>query len=198
MVKEVNFGEEKGAHQLSLVTLPRTGPLPACSANNAHEHIIPWQKWSGYYSGKVGGAFFFDADDGTNGGMPFVAYTASAHEILRDSTELAERGAFRSIHWEGATLVVRYRRAWLAPCSMYTDPAGCWALVAARTGLPKAAQPDCRDKYEAEIKRAANSKYDADIAKSESVIGYEVEARATPGKTTFSPLAGRVTCWISD
>ena len=193
MVKEVNFEDEKGVHQLSLVPIPLNEKPPVCKADNMREVVIP--KWSGYYRGKRGAAFFFDAADGFNG-MPFAVYTAFGSEMLKDSFDLKEREPFRSVRMDKTALVVRYRRAWLSPCSMYADPAGCWKIIAAQTGLPKSAQPDCRKAYDAELKRGTDSKYDAQIANARSVIGYEVEARATLGRTTFTALPGRVTCWM--
>jgi len=196
MVKVVNYEDEKGAHRLSLTPIPINEKPPSCKAGNAREIIIPWQKWSGYYLGKRGAAFFFVADDGTNGGMPFVVYTAFGNEILRDSSELIERDAIRSVWMDATVLVVRYRRAWHAPCSLYADPAACWKTVVAQTGVAERARPDCRALYQAEMKRT--SKYAADIAKSQTMIGYEAEARSSRGKTSFTALPGRVTCWLED
>jgi hypothetical protein len=193
MVKEVNYEDEKGAHRLSFVPIPLNEKPPSCKADNAREIIIA--KWSGYYLGKRDAAFFFDADDGFNG-MPFAVFSAFGTKILTDSREHEERDTIRSVRMDRTALVVRYRRAWLSPCSMYADPAGCWKIVASQTGLAKSAIPNCRKAYEAELKRAADSKYDAHIADARSVIGYEVEARATSGRTTFTALPGRVTCWM--
>lgn len=197
MVKEVNFEDEKGAHRLSLVPAPINEKPPACKADNVREVIIPCQKWSGYYRGKRGAAFFFDAADGLNG-MPFAVYSAFGNEMLKDGFELDEREPFRFVRMDRTALVVRYRRAWLAPCSMYADPAGCWKTIAAQIGFPKSAQPDCRNAYNVEMKRVAGSKYNSQIADARSVIGYEVEARATPERTTFTALPGRVTCWMEE
>jgi hypothetical protein len=194
MVKEVNYEDEKGAHRLSLVPISLNEKPPACNADNAREIVI--SKWSGYYLGKRGAAFFFDADDGINGGMPFVAYTAFGNQILEDSSELTARKTIRSVRMDATALVVRYRRAWLAPCSLYADPAACWTTIMAQTGIVERARPNCRALYEAEMKRT--SKYAADIAKSQTMIGYEVEARTSQGKTSFTALPGRVTCWLED
>lgn len=194
MVKELNYRDEKGAHRLSLVPIPVNEKPPSCDADNAREIIL--SKLSGYYLGKRGAAFFFEWADGSNGGMPFVAYTAFGNQILEDSRELSERNAIRSVRMDATELVVRFRRAWVAPCSLYADPAGCWKTIMAQTGIAARARPDCRALYEAEMKRTSN--YAADIAKSPTMIGYEVEARASRGKTRFTALPGRVTCWLGD
>jgi hypothetical protein len=74
MVKEYNDEGEKGARWLAIVPVGK-GAVPACTRAHAlGEKIIKWPEWSGYFDGVKGNLVFFRADDGTDGGLPFVVY----------------------------------------------------------------------------------------------------------------------------
>jgi len=192
MVKEIDWGEV-GAERQSLVPIPPNAASPACGDANAHEIAIAAPGWSGYYHGKIGYAFFFDDGDGVNSGLPFIVVSAQGKVLLEDSYD---GGEFHAAKIEGTNIFVRFRRTWMAPCSLFTDPAGCWKTVMAQTGLPADARPDCGNAYKKQMVQAP--KYAADTAKTPSMIAYEAEARISLQKATVSALPGPVTCWLPD
>jgi hypothetical protein len=192
MVKEVDLGEP-GAERLSITPVgERIGP-PKCLTDNNHEIIIKPDDWSGYFDGKKGDFLFFDADDGHNGGMPFAVFTPVAKKLFEDNRV---GDGFKSVELAGSTLVVRYRRVFVAPCSLYADAKGCWNKIVAVTALASTARPDCTKPYEKEMKRTP--KFAKDIRTSKSVIAYDVEAKYEGGKLTFTPTGGSAECWLQD
>lgn len=48
--------------------------------------VIRYPEWVGYFKGAKGNLVFFDADDGINGGMPFVVYDSkTGKSVFKDS-----------------------------------------------------------------------------------------------------------------
>lgn len=191
-VEEIDLGEVGADRQFLIPATPHGAP-PARDGRPADTAAATEVTWGGYYRGKQGNAFFFDAGDGVNKGMPFAVFSLQGAKLLADSHD---GNGFSAVRVDPAGLAVQYRRVWAASCSLYADPAGCWKTIVAQTGLPADARPDCRAAYEAEMARLP--KYAASTAKSESVISYEAEAHATAQKTTFAARPGPVRCWLPD
>lgn len=188
VVKQIDLGE-KGAEELSIAANATAG----CQAKIAGEVIIKSDDWAGYFLGAKGPFIFFNADDGLNGGLPFAVFAPTGKKLFEDSRQ---GDAFKSIAVTAGALVMRYRRVWLAPCSLMADAKGCWKTIMTKTSLSEAAQPDCSKAYRDEMARTP--KFAKEIPKLKSVIAYNVEARYGGGKLTFKPEAGPVTCWLED
>jgi hypothetical protein len=192
MVKEVDLGEP-GAERLSFTPIAPDNKQPKCLADNPHEIAIKSDDWSGYFDGMKGNFAFFDADDGHEGGMTFAAFTPAAKKLFEDNRK---GDAFKSIRLTGDTLTMRYRRVFVAPCSLYADAKGCWDRIVGITALAQSARPDCSKPYESEMKRTPKFAKELRIAKS--VIAYNVTATYALEKLTFVPTGGSVGCWLED
>jgi hypothetical protein len=189
-VKQVDLGE-KGAAELAIARVKKPTD---CAEKLPGEMIVKGDYAYGYYRGAKGGFAFIDAADGFNGGLPFGVFSAkTGKRLFEDSIQLDKT---MSVALQGGTLVMRYPRVWLAPCSLMSDAKGCWKKIAAATGLPDSARPDCR----AEYRKAMNDwpKHAESTERSPTVIGYAVEARYADGKLSFKPTGGRATCWLED
>lgn len=185
LVKEVDLGE-KGADELSIAD----GASP-CTAKIVGEKVV--KDWSGYFLGVKSRFVFFNSDDGYDGGLPFAVFDAtSGKKLFEDSRE---GDAFRSVAVNKGELTMRYRRVFLAPCSLFADAKGCWKKIAAATGLSEP-PPNCNKAYKDEMTRTP--KFAAAVAKAKSVVAYNAEARYAAGKLSIAPLPGAATCWIED
>jgi len=191
VVKQIDTGEV-GASELSIAALQ--GEPPKCTTKIAHEVIIAPETWSGYFSGAKGDFVFFDGDDGWNGGMPFAVFSAKTGNKLFSENREGDR--YEAIEIADGTLVVRFRRVWLAPCSLMVDAKACWAKIVAATSLPASRQPDCTAAYKKEMERTP--KFANDIPAMDSVISYAAEARYAGGKLAITPRSGSVQCWLPD
>ena len=193
MVKEYDEGQ-KGAEWQAILPIEK-GAAPACTRSHAPgEKVIQYPEWSGYFSGAKGNLVFFDASDGTNGGMPFAVYDA------RTATKIFEDSAYDSSMWNkkvgespfnqlriGTTrdgkVVLRYLRVVEAGCDLYhKEKAVCWEQVKKRLELKGTQAPVC-------------SGYTPD--RWESAVAYPVEVFLfpTPARKTIS---GPVKCWPVD
>ena len=212
MVKEIDAGEV-GDEQISF--LPAGSPCQAKTAPN--EHIVPGEKWSGYFLGAKGDYVLLSAEDGVNGGLGFSVYHgADTTGIFEDSVK-SERGhlRFQSIEPGADGLRMRYTRVYTAACSVQSDGTPCWTRIANETHLPAATPPDCAAGYLhakeelatarcqiAHRNNAACIKQEVDAMKADdaspSVIGYDVDVTITPSQTSIQPVAGPVACWPAD
>ena len=85
VVKQVDLGEV-GADRLSIIPVA-SGRPPTCRQAKAQgEYIIPDDIWSGYVKGIKSDFVFFDAADGTNGGLGFTVLRASDKKKLFEDT----------------------------------------------------------------------------------------------------------------
>jgi hypothetical protein len=192
MVKEVDLGEV-GA-DLSITPITKAGQRPSCDAMNAGEIAIKGDDWSGYFAGVKGDFVFFTAGDGVNGGMPFAVFSAKNGKKLFEESAGTELFRFIALSGDGMTLL--YRRVFKAPCSLYADPKGCWRKIMAVTLLEDTARPDCTGAYQKEMKRTP--KFAKSIPALPTIVRYNVEARYSGGKLTFTPLDKRAECWLED
>ena len=191
MVKEVDLGET-GAFELSIA--PVHGPLPNCEKAIAHEAVIKPDTWSGYFSGAKGEYVFFDAEDGWNNGIPFAVFDAKTSRKLFSDTRKGD--TYGAVELVNGGLVLRYRRVWLAPCSLMVNTQACWKKIVASTLLADSTRPDCSAAYHKEMERTPT--FAKDIPTLPSVISYEAEARYEGGKLVVTPRPGSVECWLSD
>ena len=192
MVKEVDLGEVGAG--LSITPIFKGGENPHCAAKDAGEIAIKGDDWSGYFAGVKGDFVFFTAEDGVNGGMPFAVFSAKNAKKLFDDTAGTE--LFHAIALTGDGVTLRYRRVFKSPCSLYADPKGCWRKITAVTLLADGARPDCAGAYEKEMKRTP--KFAKSIPALPTIIRYNVEARYSGGKLTFTPLDKHAECWLED
>lgn len=193
MVKEVDLGEV-GANELSITPVAKGAKATACEDKIAGEMVIDPEDWSGYFDGVKGDFVLFDAEDGLNGGMPFAVYSAkTGNKLFEDSRKGDD---FAAVAVSKGALVLRYRRVYLAPCSLMADPKGCWQKIVAATSLSGSAMPNCTAAYKAEMKRTP--KFAKDIPGIASVIAYEVEARYAAGRLSLEPRPGAAECWLAD
>jgi hypothetical protein len=192
MVKEIDLGEP-GAERLSFTPIASDRKQPNCVADNQREVVIKSHEWSGYFDGMKGNFAFFDADDGHEGGMPFAVFTPAAKKLFED---IRQGDDFKSIRLTSDTLTMRYRRVYVAPCSLYADARGCWDKIVGTTALAQSARPDCTKPYEKEMKRTP--KFAKDLRNAKSVIAYNVTAAYVHDKLTFAPSGGSIGCWLED
>ena len=193
LVKEIDLGEI-GAEEQTILPLPIGAKTPACEAKLKHEIVIKPAVWSGTFDGAKGGFLFYDAGDGVNGGMPFAVFAARTGRKLFEDSRAGDR--FASVALENGALIVRYRRVWLAPCSLYADAARCWKKIIDRTALAPSARPDCSAKYRDTIKAWPRSV--ETTVHLPTVIAYEAEARFDHGRLAVTPRPGKTSCWMED
>jgi hypothetical protein len=217
MVKEIDAGEV-GDAQISLLPIASPTDHPPCQAKNvANEHVIPSERWSGYFQGAKGDYIVLSAEDGVNGGLGFSIYHgADPTSLFQDAVRFEhDQVRFQSIAAAANGLRLRYTRVYTAPCSVQTEGAACWARIAAETHLPAASPPDCaagylRAKQELAAARCdiAHQKNPACIRQeidgmtsddaSPSVIGYVADVLVQPPQTSIQPAGGPVACWPAD
>ncbi len=191
--KQIDRGEV-GA-ELSIVPLPAGGEAYKCrEAAAPSEKAVDAKEWSGYFKGAKGAYIFFDASDGINGGLGFAIFSASERKKLFDDTAKA----LHAVDLAPSGLVLHYTRVYDAGCSLFADPAGCWAKVKQSTGLTQASAPDCAAPYKAEEKRMKGTPNQARVASLPSVVDYEAVAALEAGQGKISPAQGKLACRLSD
>jgi hypothetical protein len=186
VVKQIDRGEV-GAEQLSILPIAAGQEKPACrEANEADDVVIDAASWSGYFKGVKGAYVFFDAADGLNGGLGFAIFNASGAKLFEDSAK-----GIHSIELADGGLVLKYRRVFLAQCSLFAAQAACWEEIKRETSLSDASPPDCSAAYKREQKRTPARA--EEIAADPTVIYYEVETVVSGGAEP-TPVAGEISC----
>ncbi|MGE5270727.1 MAG: hypothetical protein ACM3JG_13755, partial [Thiohalocapsa sp.] len=119
-VRQLDQGEV-GAALLAILPLrPQEPPGPCGKAKAAGEIVIPAASWSGYFKGARNGFVLFDAADGTDGALGFaVFHGGSGRKLFADLAV----GDLRAAEPAGDGIVLRYRRAIAAACSIVRDGA---------------------------------------------------------------------------
>jgi hypothetical protein len=188
MVKEVDLGEV-GAESLAI-----TRPDAACERAAGKDDKPVKDDLAGYFFGAKGNLVFFQAEDGHNGGLPFVAYDTKTMKRLFDDSLAGDD--FESLDVNGTTVKATYRRVYSADCSLYKEGGDCADKVRKETGLggPDAKLPDCGEAYDAEKKRTP--KYAKEIEDLPSVISYEAELDYDGAVLTIKPLKGQTACSV--
>jgi hypothetical protein len=147
-------------------------------------HIGVWSRLLGVKDRYVFFASKYQGAETTNYG---VKSNRSANTLFEESTAsdfaVADAGPGR--------FVLRYRREYVADCSLYYGAATeCWGKVKAATGLTDAMLPDCRAAYEREKKKRDV----AEIVSYPAQLSYNAEARWRGGKLTYAARPGPVAC----
>ena len=191
--KQIDRGEV-GA-ELSIVPLAAGGEAYKCrEAAAAGEIAVDAKEWDGYFKGAKGSYVFFNSGDGHNGGSSFAIFSAPDAKKLVEETALS----LHAIELTPSGLRLRYTRVYEAGCSLYADPAGCWAKVKQNTGLTQASPPDCAASYKAEEKRMKGTPNQAKVASLPSVVDYEAEMALQGGQSAISAAEGKVACRLTD
>ncbi|WP_148293633.1 hypothetical protein [Azospirillum sp. B4] len=188
MVKEIGDGG-KGSISLAIVKRSHAG-LPACRFKIEDEREV--EDWSGYFAAAKGNYLFFSADDGDPVGNAFAIVDGNTGKVLfYDDAQVGVR-SIHSLKIKDDGIVLRYRRAFRTPCSLYARNASCWeAVKQAAFMAPDTRQPNCDVVY-------AGAETDPRVRDDPSVIDYEVEVTLTAGKARFTGLPGKVECWAED
>jgi hypothetical protein len=213
VVKQVDLGEV-GADRLSIIPAAPGITSPCRRAKERNEYVIPSDSWSGYFDGVKSDYAFFNAADGTNGGLGFMVFRVSDRKKLFEDT--AEKG-IRSIEINDRTLKLRYQRVFASRCSVVTGGSACRDIVAMEAGVASESLSSCPNSYQAakeemarmrcevqpvedgvcidkELKRINEQKWDD----APTVIVYEVEADLSGAKPVIKLLSDALVCRPSD
>lgn len=194
MVKEYDEGQ-KGADWLAIVPVEKNG-TPECTQSHAPgERVVKFPEWSGYFQGAKGNLVFINADDGTDGGLPFVVYDSrTGKQIFQDNayvsamwTKKPADSPFNKMRVSGAeTQVVslKYLRVVEAECDLHTEKAACWERVRTQLGLKSVEIPVC-------------SGYENIRDRWVSSVAYPVEVVLFP-QPAIKTIVGPVRCWPVD
>ncbi len=190
-VKAIDRGEV-GA-ELSIVPLAGGAEAYQCREAAASGEIAISENWSGYFKGAKGTYIFFDAADGQNGGLGFAIFSPDGKKLFDDTAK-----SWHAADLKPSGLALRYTRVYAAECSLYADPAGCWAKVRQATGLTQGPAPDCAAQYKAEEKRMKGTPNQAKVASIPSAVDYEAVVTLEGGQSTISAGEGKVACRLPD
>ncbi len=187
-VKEYDEGQ-KGAEWLSIVPSPHA----ACTQTRTKdEKVYVEPEWSGYFRGARGTFVFFDAPDGTDGGMPFAVFDAgTGRKLFEDSSPLDYyqrtlhiKNAFRIASAGEQNSLLTYFRVVPTDCDLRTEQADCWNKVKAKFDIKETDIPVCIG-------------YEKAAGKRESAIAYPVSVLLTDSPQ-IKTVEGPVFCWPTD
>jgi hypothetical protein len=214
-VRQLDLGEV-GAAELAILPYGANAKRVACrQKRETAEIIISGSKWSGYFKGAKAGFAFFDAEDGTNGGLGFAVFDGRTGAKLFEDLAAGEIRAADPIE-DGIRL--RYTRAFVGKCSVPVEGSGCWSeIVKQMPGVSAERIPDCaagylnaksemahdrceahRDQSEACLQSQMKLLDEQQWDKSPSVLGYEVEALITRSRQSVAAVGGQLSCWPAD
>jgi len=214
-VKQLDLGEV-GAAQLSILPYKPGAKRVVCQKKSAPgEIVIPADTWSGYFAGAKAGYVFFEAEDGTNGGLGFAVFDGRTGAKL--FSDLAV-GDIRSAEPIEGGIKLSYRRALVGDCSIPVGGTSCWSeIVQHMPGVKAEPMPDCAAGYLKAKSDMARGRCEAQRDKSEtcfqnemklldeqkwdtapSVIGYDVEALIKHTEQSVTATGDQLSCWPSD
>jgi hypothetical protein len=178
------------------------------------EYVIPADTWSGYFRGVKADYAFFDAPDGTNGGLGFMALRLFDRKAVLE--DVAQHG-IKSIDYEEGVLKLRYQRVFAGTCSIRTGGDSCRDALVRDTGVSAGSLSICSQGYQAAREAmakgrcAAQSNHQRDCFLQEldrlgeqkwneapTVIVYEAEATLKDGTLVITPRSGALACHPSD
>lgn len=190
--KQIDTGSI-GADQISLVPNGAGQATTTCSISNVSgEAVLNKQEWGAYFWGVRGGYAFIEAADGWQSGASFAVYTVPGGEKVFED---AAGDGLSGVDQIPNGIELRYRRVYLAPCSLYADPQGCWDKVKQETKLTGEA-PDCASIYFAAI--AEDGKYAQEVPDDPSILEYEAVTRLEGTRSVTKPLPGKLECRLPD
>jgi len=196
MVKEYGEEWEKGTEWLAILPVKEGGASPVCDRSHGpEERVIEGQEWSGGLKGVKGNLVFFDADDGRDGGMPFVVYDArTGKKVFEDSgydskfvNRKVQPSPFNRMRVERAAdgrISLKYLRVVAFDCDLYREKAACWEQVRKKLNLEDARVPVC-------------SGYKGLPTRWPSAVAYPVEVSLFP-QPVIKTIPGPVRCWPVD
>jgi hypothetical protein len=213
VVKQVDLGEV-GADRLSIIPAVPGKPAPCRREKQRNEYVIPGDTWSGYFDGVKSNFAFFNAADGTNGGLGFMVFRVSNKRKLFEDT--AEKG-IRSLEIRDGSLKLRYQRVFAAKCSVVTAGVACRDAIVKKTGVAGASLSSCANGYQAakeemakmrcniqsvkdracfdkELKHINEQKWD----EAPTVIAYEVEVSLGGASSLVKSHSDALACRPSD
>jgi hypothetical protein len=208
MVKEAYYENNKGAGLLSVTWLEPKTPLPVCQLRRAKDERLI-EHWGGFFLGAKDLYLFFEGGHGSFDGGGFVVYHAG-DKVLEDagelqSVELTQPRRDPNLRpWRKNPLQLRYRRAYLTPCSLRTDAESCWRSIQQITGLTEPTPLDCNAAYEP-YEKSIISTYDspereerlAELRSDPSYIDYDVETTLDEeGVIRITPVGPAVACYL--
>lgn len=187
-VKEYDEGE-KGAEWLSVVPSAHA----ACTRTHSKdEKVYVDPEWSGYFWGAKDAVVFFDASDGTDGGLPFAVFDVRIRRKLFEDSSLLDyyqqtlhiKNEFRITSGADHIPLLAYLRVVRAGCDLETEQADCWNKVRAKFGITQTEIPVCTGYGQAEGIR-------------ESAVVYPVSVLLTDSPQVKA-VDGPVFCWPTD
>jgi hypothetical protein len=193
MVEEFDEGQ-KGAEWLAILPNDGTHP-PTCTQPQPSEQTVYKPDWNGYFRAVKGRFVFFDAADGTDGGMSFGVYDSrTGKRVFKDSTYdtqifriKAAPSMFNQLRVKGAPdgqLTLKYLRVVGTECDLHSEALHCWPQVRTQFDIKTTQVPAC-------------SGYKGIPTRWPSAIAYPVEVSLLP-EPTRKTIAGPVKCWPVD
>ena len=194
-VKQYSDPGLKGAEWLSIVPA-RVTTAPQCTkAHTADEKVIVDPEWHGYFKGAKGNFVIFHAEDGVNGGMPFVIYDSrTGKQLFQDSYFEASmwnrkfpNSPFNDIRVNITTdeqALLKYLRVEGTDCDLHSESSACWGQVRKKFGVKSAQVPRC-------------SGYKQITTRWSSAVAYPVEVSLFP-QPSIKTIEGPVKCWPVD
>lgn len=187
-VKEYDEGQ-KGAEWVSIV---RSAQAPCTLTHRKDEKVYKYPEWAGYFSAAKGELVFFDADDGTDGGMPFAIFDVrTGRKRFEDSSplhyyqeKLHIKNAFHITSGSDQLTRLTYFRVVRAGCDLRTEQTGCWNKVRVKLGIKQTKAPVCIE-------------YPQGEENYESTVVYPVTVLLTD-IPQIKAVDGPVFCWPAD
>jgi hypothetical protein len=140
MVKELNDPGEKGTQWVTIDPI-LTGHTPSCSqSHGSSNHFVAKDGW--YFIGAKGLLLFFEAADGTSGGMPFrILDSKTGKKIFEDTVWWEDHLKF--VTKPDGKLAIKYLRLVEGDCSLPKDGMSCWNKFRQQYGLAVDTPPEC-------------------------------------------------------
>ena len=194
VVKEYDEGQ-KGAEWLAIVPLTTQDHGQCAQSHVAGERVIDGGEWCGYFKGVKRNFVFFNACDGTNGGLPFAVYDSrTGKKVFEDSAydwsrwgQKAEDSPFSRLRIskvQAGPLLLKYLRVVEAECDLHIEKASCWDRLRVKLDLRSTKIPFC-------------SGYQNISGEAVSMVAYPVSVYlAFP--PVVKTIAGPVRCWAPD
>lgn len=194
MVKMYDEGH-KGAEWLAIVPVKDHAEPRCARTHDADEKVIEDPEWHGYFKGAKGTFVIFHADDGVNGGMPFVVYDSrTGKQLFQDSHFEASMwnrkfsdSPFNDIRvnvTRDGQVFLKYLRVEEGGCDLHLERTHCWPEVRKKFALKPTPIPVC-------------SGYKGITTRYESAVAYPVEVSLFPQPSTRT-IDGPVRCWPVD
>jgi hypothetical protein len=194
MVKQYDEGQ-KGAEWLAIVPTEKDAAPPCTRSHAVGEKIIKYLEWVGYFKGAKRNLVFFDATDGTDGGMPFVVYDSkTGKQVFKDSyyessmwNAKVEESPFNQMRISNSPdgqISLTYLRVTATDCDLHRAKALCWERVRNKLAVMSTEAPVC-------------SGYKDVTTRWSSSLAYPIEILLFP-QPSAKNVVGPVKCWPVD